>query len=180
MFQQKNILLSLLLSLITILFISCQQNRPDPDKKFNDKTPGRKVVEAYSNKSPQIVYFYEVEDGKTTNKKVGEMYYYQDKKVFAGGGMKNNKKEGAWKAYHPNGKVQTDAFYIDGKEDGEYTVYHPNGKVYYSGQYQKGICSGEWQFFDEKGKLLKTIQAEGNNMVCGACERCNKINQNKK
>lgn len=180
MFQQKNILQSLILSLITILFISCQQNRPDPDEKFNDKTPGRKVVEAYSDKSPQIVYFYEVEEGKTTNKKVGEMYYYQDKKVFAGGGMKNNKKEGAWKAYHPNGKVQTDAFYIDGKEDGDYTVYHPNGKVYYSGQYQKGICSGEWQFFDGKGKLLKTIQAEGNNMVCGACERCNKINQNKK
>jgi uncharacterized protein len=180
MVQQKKLLRNLLFLVITILFISCQQKREKPEEIFNEKTPGRKVVETYSDKSPQIVYFYEVKEGKTTNNKIGEMYYYQDKKVFAGGAMKDNKKEGAWKAYHPDGKVQTDAFYIDGKEDGDYTVYHPSGKVYYSGQYQKGNCSGEWKFFDDKGKLLRTIQAEGNNIVCGACDRCNKINQIKK
>ncbi|PKP28439.1 MAG: hypothetical protein CVU02_00920 [Bacteroidetes bacterium HGW-Bacteroidetes-19] len=181
MIQQKRAFGNLIFLFITIIFISCNQKRENPEEIFNEKTPGRKVIDTYSNNNPQVVYFYQVdEQGKNTDKKVGEMYYYENKKVFVGGGTKNNKREGVWKAYHPNGKVQTDAFYIDGKEDGTYTVYFDNGKVYYTGEYNKGICSGKWKFYDTNGVLQKTIRAEGDNLVCGACERCNKINQNNK
>lgn len=181
MLQHKNLVKTILLTIIAFLLISCNNNHSNPTKRFNDKTPGRKIVDSYSNKNPQVVYFYDIDEkGKTTSNKNGEMYYYEDNKVFAGGGIKNNKREGAWIAYHPNGKVQTEAFYIDGKEDGDYTVYYDNGKVFYSGQYNNGICTGKWEFFDQKGKLEKTLRAEGNTIVCGACERCNKINQNTK
>lgn len=181
MVQQQQQIRSILFLLTLVFFVSCHHNRSNPAEQFNEKTPGRKVVDSYSNSNPQVVYFYDIDEkGKVTSNKVGEMYYYEDSKVFAGGAIKNNKREGAWKAYHPNGKVQTEGFYIDGEEDGEYIVYYDNGKVFYSGEYNKGLCSGVWKFYDKKGKLEKTLRAEGNTVVCGACERCNKINQNTK
>lgn len=160
---------------ITLVFLtfSCGNNRPDPQEKFNDKTPGRKVMGTYSDKNPQVVYFYELDDNKkVTDKKVGEMYYYQDKKVYVGGGMKNNLRDGVWKAYHPNGNIQTDAFYIGGKEEGDYTVYYDNEQILYTGHYTNGNCDGEWKFYSKNGKLTKTIKAEGNQIVCGVCPRC--------
>mgnify|MGYP003596201181 FL=1 len=166
---------------LVFLSISCGNNRPDPADRFNDKTPGRKVIESYENKNPQVVYFYEVDDNdKVTNNKIGEMYYYQDKKVYVERNKKNNKREGAWKAYHPNGKVQTDAFYISGKEDGDYTVYYDNGQILYSGHYTKGTCDGEWKFYSRNGKLTKSIKAEGTQIVCGVCPRCISIYKSKK
>ena len=150
-------------------------------ERFNEETPGRKVVQSYSNQKPQTVYFYEVDkNNKVTNNKIGEMYYYQDEKVYIGGGMKNNKREGVWKAYHPNGKIQVDAFYIDGKEDGDYTVYYDNEQILYTGHYTKGICDGEWKFYSRKGKLTKQIKAEGTQIVCGVCPRCTSIYKSKK
>lgn len=167
--------------LLILLTFSCNKNRPDPAEQFNDKTPGRKVIESYSNQNPQVVYFYEVdENDKVTDTKIGEMYYYQDKKVYVGGGVKNNKRDGVWKAYHPNGKVQTDAFYIEGKEDGDYTVYYDNEQILYSGHYTKGICDGAWKFYSRNGKLTKSIKAEGTQIVCGVCPRCISIYKSKK
>lgn len=166
---------------LVFLSISCSNKRPDPSERFNENTPGRKVIESYSNQNPQVVYFYEVdENDKVTNNKIGEMYYYQDKKVYVGGGIKNNKRDGVWKAYHPNGKVQTDAFYIDGKEDGDYTVYYDNDQILYSGHYTKGTCDGEWKFYSRNGKLTKSIKAEGTQIVCGVCPRCISIYKSKK
>ena len=166
---------------LVFLSISCSNKRPDPSERFNENTPGRKVIESYSNQNPQVVYFYEVdENDKVTNNKIGEMYYYQDKKVYVGGGIKNNKRDGVWKAYHPNGKVQTDAFYIDGKEDGDYTVYYDNDQILYSGHYTKGTCDGEWKFYSKNGKLTKSIKAEGTQIVCGVCPRCISIYKSKK
>lgn len=181
--DQKKISYTKALVLITLisLFISCGNNRPDPKDQFNDKTPGRKVVNTYENKDPQMAYFYEVDDNKNvTNNKIGEMYYYQDKKVYVGGGMKNNLRDGVWKAYHPNGNIQTDAFYINGKEDGDYTVYYDNEQILYSGHYTNGICDGEWKFYSKQGRLTKKIKAEGDQIVCGVCPRCLNAYKSKK
>ncbi|HPE39906.1 MAG TPA: hypothetical protein PLI77_02325 [Bacteroidales bacterium] len=159
--------------IIFLLLISCGNKRPDPKDQFNEKTPGRKVVNTYDDKDPQVVYFYEVDENKNvTNTKIGEMYYYHDNKVYVGGGMKNNLREGVWKAYHPNGKIQTDANYINGKEDGEYTVYYDNGQILYSGHYTNGNCDGEWKFYSKQGRLTKKVKAEGDQIVCGVCPRC--------
>jgi hypothetical protein len=176
----KPLHLTFFLSLALFLF-SCDHPRPNPQERFNDKTPGRKVISSYQNNNPQVVFFYEVnKDKKITDKKVGEMYYRDDKSVYIGGAIKNEKRDGAWKAFHPNGKVQTDAYYIDGKEDGEYTVYYDNGQKRYSGHYSKGICDGEWKFYTKGGTLSKTLEAEGNTIVCGSCARCINIAKSKK
>ncbi|MBP1672673.1 MAG: toxin-antitoxin system YwqK family antitoxin [Bacteroidetes bacterium] len=172
-----------LLSTLIVFVISCNQEkrRPDPQEIFNEKTPGRKVMQTYQNNNPQLVYFYEVDENKkVTDNKIGEMLYRDDKSVYMGGGIKNNKKDGVWKAFYPDGKVQTDAFFIDGKEDGEYTVYYDNGTIRYTGSYKNGICEGTWKFYTKGGTLHKSLEAKGENIVCGSCPRCIQIAKTKK
>ena len=59
-----------------------------------------------------------------------------------------------WYAYHPDGKVQTMAHYVNGKEEGRYTVYHPNGAVYYTCEYHQGKRVGTWLFYNEEEQLV--------------------------
>lgn len=160
-------------------FISCNRGK-SPQKVFNEKTPGRKVMETYENNSPKAVAFFEEGTSQEDiEKRVGEMYYYENNQVYMVGGIKNNKRDGVWEAFFEDGTLQSKAFYIDGKEDGDYKVYHPNGKLLMHGHYDNGICDGVWKFYDQKGKLQKEIHTKKGEIACGTCERCQKISQSK-
>lgn len=165
--------------ILVFFFVSCNRGK-SPQKIFNEKTPGRKVIATYDNQSPQAVAFFEEGVSQDNiDQRIGEMYYYENKQVYMGGGIKNNKRVGIWEAFFEDGTLQTKAFYIDGKEDGDYKVYHPNGKILMHGHYDHGICDGVWRFYDPKGKLQKEIHTKKGEIACGVCERCQKISQSK-
>ena len=42
---------------------------------------------------------------------------------------KNGKREGEWKFYRENGKLEQIENFKNGKEEGEWKVYHENGKL---------------------------------------------------
>lgn len=174
----KNIVLYLLLLVSLLGNFSCankgtsDKNKIDPD----DTIPGRKVMVMNADSTPKVVYYYRVDDnGRMTDERVREIHYFPGKKKYVEGTLKNNRRDGVWKAYFENGYVNTDAFYVDGKKHGDYKVYQENGSLLYAGHYNMGICDGVWIFYDDAGKEERKITADSNTVVCGGCEKCREI-----
>jgi len=168
--------------------VACKINLHTIDKIDNKTTKptfdltffGIEVVESYNDSIPKIVYFYKIDEkGNTTREKIKETHYYQNKKVFIIGGIKDEKRDGKWYAFFPDGTVQTEAFYVDGKEHGNYSVYQENGNPKYKGHFNHGECDGNWYFFDYSGNLTKTMEANKNTIVCSHCEKCLQLKQKK-
>jgi len=159
---------------ILACFAACnnkQQKRPTPEFTLN--TPGGAVMVAYNDSTPQVVFFYKIdEDGNTTQEKIGEAYFYENKQEYVSGGLKDGNRDGQWYAFFRDGSVQTEAFYVDGKEHGAYNVYRENGKLLFKGHYNHGVCDGTWIWYNEEGKQTKKIKADKNTIACEYCPKC--------
>ena len=73
------------------------------------------------------------------------------------GSFKNGKKEGAWVAYHRNGKLLRKSNYKDGKAEGVYVSYHDNGQLYDKGHLKNGKKEGAWASYYEDGTVFKLL-----------------------
>jgi antitoxin component YwqK of YwqJK toxin-antitoxin module len=71
------------------------------------------------------------------------------------GETKNGKREGKWTSFFPNGKIQSECFYVNGLNHGLTKVYLENGQLLYEGEYTLGIKTGSWTFIDPKSGTLK-------------------------
>lgn len=194
-----------LLSLFYFLFFSCSSIEQKKDINSEDTLEGRKVVSIYEDSLPAVVQFYKVDSGgNMTQELYREIRYYQGKKKYTDCSFTTIKEDSAWIAlkegpafaYHENGKIQTEAFYVKGKEHGTYKVYREDGKLFYEGvysmgerdgawkfyykngklgkegTYKGGICVREWIDYDLNGKVVQTIEATDTTIVCGDCPKC--------
>jgi antitoxin component YwqK of YwqJK toxin-antitoxin module len=62
-------------------------------------------------------------------------------------------KTGAWDAYDAQGRIRVKEHYQEDRLDGPYLAYHPNGNVLEEGQYRKGGKSGLWKTYNREGSL---------------------------
>ncbi|MFH0894178.1 MAG: hypothetical protein V2A54_07070 [Bacteroidota bacterium] len=135
-------LISIVLPLM--LLLACKQTKVE--QVIEEKFPsGNKKVECW--------YKGEGE----SREKIKEIRYTDEGKVEMEGEFKNNKKDGKWVVYHPNGIKWSEGYFKEGKADGKRTVYHTNGKVRYEGEYKAGEPSGVWSIFDFDGKMIKVV-----------------------
>jgi len=174
----KNIIYAIVVVCCAFFLDSCTPKSKNVESIDPDDTTtlGRKVEEMNADGTPKLLHFYKVDDqGRITDELIREVAYFPGKKKFIAGDIKNGKRNGHWFAYFENGKVNTEATYIEGKPDGVYTVYYDNGQIRYQGHYNKGICDGEWRFYTVDGKLDKTLVANDKTVICGSCNRCQKI-----
>ena len=88
---------------------------------------------------------------------VKEVEYYESGQVKMEGGMKGDKREGEWKAYFPDGRVQSIGTFVDGLRTGVATVWQENGNLLQEGFYKKGRHCGKWKFYDEQGDIIKEV-----------------------
>ena len=161
---------------VLLLFTACKQKKSDFILDYPEKKLKKEIITFHENGAPDHIYYYKIdENGHPTNEKIGEAFFYDDQKPYIGGSLKGHNRDGVWKAFHPNGTVWTEAFYIDGKEDGDYKVYYENGNLHHSEQYDNGICVGEWKFYNEQGKLVMKLKADKNTIVCGKCQKCQSL-----
>ena len=59
--------------------------------------------------------------------------------------------------------MQTDAYYIDNKLNGAYKFYWPNGRLREFRSYRLGLPDGDWIVYDENGaEVLKETYSSGN------------------
>jgi antitoxin component YwqK of YwqJK toxin-antitoxin module len=60
-------------------------------------------------------------------------------------------KDGAWKAYYPDGKTKFRGSYIQGNPDGLHVYYYESGKVKEEQNFKMGIREKIWKKYDEDG-----------------------------
>jgi antitoxin component YwqK of YwqJK toxin-antitoxin module len=60
-------------------------------------------------------------------------------------------RHGLFRAYHPNGELQSEGFYLDGNEHGPWKDYHQNGQMAARGEYENGQEVGVWEYWNEHG-----------------------------
>jgi len=165
-----------------LFFITACCNKQEPPKLvFDLDTPGGEVVASFEDDTPQVVFFYKIDErGETTQEQIGVAEYYPNMQERLGGALSNGKREGQWYAFFPDGSIQTDAFYINGIEHGDYIVYRDNGHPIYKGHYEHGNCDGTWYWFDENGKQIKKIKADAKTIACEYCKKCFTLKENSK
>lgn len=116
----------------------------------------KEVIESrYENGNPNVVYLMNKKGGKLVA--VHKTIYYENKAKKMEGDMQNDKREGIWKAWYPDGTLWSEGEYKDGMRNGFGYTYHENGVKYIDGFYKDDKKAGVWKFFDEEGKLLKEV-----------------------
>lgn len=167
------------IAILGILFSACSNKYKEPKVNPLDTMSGRVVETMYPDSMPRDVYYYRVDnDGHLTNEKYYEAHYYDSKKVYMEGGSVHNQRDGEWKAYFENGKIQAVATYRQGVQIGDEKVYYENGNLMYQGQYENGICCGTWKFYNELGKLKNKKEVNDMTYMCGTCPKCLSIKAN--
>ena len=111
------------------------------------------VRDKYPDGSPKIVETFQTKKG--VRELIKQTAYYNDKKLQAEGGIKNNKMNGKWTYYFPNGKKWSEGYFKEGVEEGIRTTWFDNGNKLYEGEYKDGKRIGKWSFWDETGQLVK-------------------------
>lgn len=69
------------------------------------------------------------------------------------GFYKDDRREGLWKKYHPNGKLRSEITYEWGKPFGPYKVYYASGQIEESGNWEEGRNIGEFKRFHDNGTM---------------------------
>jgi antitoxin component YwqK of YwqJK toxin-antitoxin module len=73
--------------------------------------------------------------------------------IIEQGKFLNNKKQGIWKAYFPNGILKSEITFIKDEPNGMVNLYHKNGKIKESGIWQKDHWVGDYKYFYKTGVL---------------------------
>lgn len=110
------------------------------------------VVSTYDNGQPAKAYYYNKE-----NQVVFEKDFYDTGALMMEGPMLNNQREGEWKAYFPDGKLQSTGVFVGGVSTGKKLIYHENGQLWMDGWYSNDRKCGEWIFYDELGYEIERI-----------------------
>lgn len=108
----------------------------------------------------------------------------------------DNKLDGRFIQYHPNGKIGYESFYKNGKQEGKTTIYfddgspnlsqtyangildgydmsyYPNGKIEYIFHYKNGLKNGEYSYYYENG-IKKATGTFVNGSLEGVAKRYN-------
>lgn len=100
-------------------------------------------------------------------------YYSKDNSLRASGTVSsidasddaNTVFEGAFIAYHPNGKVWIKQFFKGGKNDGEFTEYYESGLMKQHEYYKMGVLDGVKTVFEEDGKTCKQWEYKDGELV---------------
>jgi hypothetical protein len=68
---------------------------------------------------------------KVDENKDSVTYYYPTNTIFAKGCLStDNKAEGKWEFYHPNGKLSEERYYLNRVETGKWNIYDPRNKLF--------------------------------------------------
>lgn len=76
---------------------------------------------------------------------------YDANEVVEEGSFVDNRKEGLWKHYMPNGELRSEIHYVRNRPNGPYTIYYTNGQIEEQGNWSKSRNTGTFKRFYENG-----------------------------
>jgi antitoxin component YwqK of YwqJK toxin-antitoxin module len=78
---------------------------------------------------------------------------YSPDAIVEEGEYKDNRREGLWKRYWPNGKPKSEVFYVFGKPEGHYKVFYESGQIEEESEWIDGRNVGEFKRWHPSGAL---------------------------
>ncbi len=165
------IILMLLLLFFTILYIpSCTE--PAPKKKIVISMdsiiykPGTK--EPFTGKWDDTVDSVRVTFDVVNGRKDGDFkIYYPNGKLQVSGKLKNNRNTGEWKYFYDNGNVESRGNFENDKPEGKWYWYFPDSTLRQTGFFRQGVREGIWRTYDKNGTLLDSSAVASDSIVSG-------------
>ena len=77
----------------------------------------------------------------------------------------NDKKQGVYKCYYPNGKLEKEGPFKNDEKDSVWIMYYPTGKTQTIAHYKNGLLHGKVIWYYENGE--KTISNYKNDVLSG-------------
>lgn len=109
------------------------------------------VIARYENGSPRII---QSKIDRSTQKRT---YFYQNGEKKETGVVQDDKRNGVWQGFYPDGKLKHETRFKNGIEFSDYTYYYPNGTIEEIGVYNEGgNLEGKWTSF-YKNDSIKSI-----------------------
>ena len=151
----KNTFLILLFTIIySQSFFSQTVNMDNYEIYLGDKLIGKsdflKNAQNIPTDKSQKLEFRPITDGIKTA-------YYLNGSIFSKGEIKNQRENGSWEFWHPNGQKAREGNFIDGKQNGTHKYWYDNGQLRGIGNWENGIYEGTWEIYNASGSE-KTIQ----------------------
>jgi antitoxin component YwqK of YwqJK toxin-antitoxin module len=87
---------------------------------------------------------------------------YSPEAVVEEGTFVDNRKEGLWKHYTPNGDLRSEINYTFNRPEGPYTLYYANGQVEEKGSWSRNRNTGAFTRYYENGQLQQEFQFSDN------------------
>ena len=86
----------------------------------------------------------------------GDFIRYKDKNIFIEGQFNRGLRDGIWKYYHNNGKLESTGNYKNDLEDGSWKFYNANKNLVAKGEFSSGKPVLEsWEYINTSGKIIK-------------------------
>lgn len=106
-----------------------------------------------------------IEYDVVAGKKNGEFKtYFKNGKLEMAGKIKDNLNQGKWTYYHENGKIESEGNFKDDLPHGLWKWYYVDGNLREEGSYVAGKREGAWTIYDLEGKI-KDYKVFDNDLV---------------
>ncbi len=86
------------------------------------------------------------------------------------GRIKNNKNEGLWQYYYPDGQLESQGYFKNDISSDKWVWYYPDGKLKATGYYSNGKKDGKWTKYDEYGSVTSEAVYRNNVKIAGMDE----------
>lgn len=101
-------------------------------------------------------------------KKEGEFkIYYQNGKLQMSGQLKNNRNIGEWKYFYDNGNIESSGNFENDKPEGKWYWYYPDSTLRQTGYFRQGVREGTWKTYDKNGTLIDSFEVASDSTVPG-------------
>ena len=129
------------------------EDQPDIEEVKRYDANNRLVYKGpYKNNIPVGVHREYGPDGKVSNS-----YVYNDNGLLISEGVVDDagNRNGKWKDFYPDGKIQAEGNYTDNRRTGLWKFYNSEGKTEQTGFYNNGRPDGLWKWYYDNGSILR-------------------------
>ena len=151
--------------ILVFYFISCTDRNEEKKVKTEIKFDSLiydKDGNLFTGRMKGKVYNKNIEYDVVKGKKNGEYrLYHENGKLEIEGQIENNKNTGLWKYYYSNGKVESKGHFKNDLAEGEWTWYYPSGRLKETAEFKNGERDGIAVIYNENGEVIEKRISEG-------------------
>lgn len=140
-----------------LVFSSCSNHKPVSDNILvkNGLIFSIDSDEPYTGKVHAVVNSQILEYDVVNGVKDGDFNVLSQKGIMLiSGKIKNNKNEGLWQYFYPDGQLESQGYFKNDISSDKWVWYYPDGKLKSTGYYFNGKKEGKWTSYDEYGRII--------------------------